>query len=126
MVYIYKTLAQFLLFTFFLLVCFASCFGQTNVSAGNVSGKWTKAKSPYLVNGNIAVPANEKLTIDPGVEVRFSGSYSLSVQGCLNVTGVEGDSIRFTVTDKSGSVPIPTGDGKVSDFKMLFILIHRQ
>ena len=98
----HNSIAQILLFSFCLLLCFTNSFGQTNVPAGNVSGTWTKAQSPYVVNGNLAIGANQKLTIEPGVEVRFSGSYSLSVHGCLNATGVAGDSIRFTVTDKSG------------------------
>jgi parallel beta-helix repeat protein/predicted outer membrane repeat protein len=97
-----KYIAQICLFLFCLLCCFMKSFGQTNVPPGSVSGIWTKGKSPYLVNGNIVIATNQKLTIEPGVEIRFSGSYSLSVQGCLNASGVEGDSIRFTVTDKSG------------------------
>jgi len=99
--YTRKILTQILLVSSCLLLCLENSSGQTNISAGNVSGTWTKDKSPYLINGNITIGANQKLTIDPGVEVRFSGSYVLSVQGCLNATGVEGDSIRFTVTDKS-------------------------
>ena len=98
----YKSIAQVLVLSLTFLFCFRNSFGQTNVPAGNVSGTWTKSQSPYIVNGNIAIPANQKLTIERGVQVRFSDSYSLSVQGCLDATGVEGDSIRFTVTDKSG------------------------
>ena len=84
------------------LFCFSQSFGQTNVPAGNVSGTWLKAQSPYIVNGNLTIAANQKLTIEPGVEVRFSGSYSLNVHGCLNAMGSASDSIRFTVTDKTG------------------------
>src|SRR6478735_11747317 len=96
-----KSIAQYLLFSVCLLFCFQNCFAQTNIPAGNVSGMWTKGQSPYVVNGDIIIAANQKLTIEPGVEIRFSGSYSLSVQGCLSATGIAGDSIRFTVTDKS-------------------------
>lgn len=99
---IYKILGQILFITFCVFIFFTNSIGQTNIPAGNVSGTWTKSESPYIVNGDIIIATNQKLTIEPGVEIRFSGSYSLSVQGCLNATGVQGDSIRFTVTDKSG------------------------
>lgn len=87
---------------FLLLLSSVTGFSQTDIPAGIVSGTWTKALSPYIVNGNIVVEANQKLVIEAGVEVRFSGSYSLSIEGCLQATGTETDSIRFTVTDKSG------------------------
>lgn len=87
---------------FLLLFSSVAGFSQTDIPAGSVSGTWTKASSPYIVNGNIVVETNKKLVIEAGVEVRFSGSYSLSVEGCLHATGTETDSIRFTVTDKSG------------------------
>lgn len=51
----------------------------TSVAAGEVSGTWTADKSPYLVNGDIAVPQDGALTIEPGVKVFFTGSYGLTV-----------------------------------------------
>lgn len=98
----YKLLAHIKLSFCCLFLCFANCFGQTDVPAGNVSGTWTKTESPYVVKGDITIASNQKLTIEPGVEVIFSGSYSLAVHGCLDATGEVGDSIRFTVSDKSG------------------------
>ena len=97
----FRAFAQTLIATLSVF-CFSQTFGQTNIPAGNVSGTWSKALSPYIVNGNLTIAANQKLTIQPGVEVRFSGSYSLNVHGCLDATGTASDSIRFTVTDKTG------------------------
>ncbi|MCB0490587.1 MAG: right-handed parallel beta-helix repeat-containing protein, partial [Cyclobacteriaceae bacterium] len=97
-----KVLPQFLFFLLCLCTWSVTCVGQTNIPAGSVSGVWTKAGSPYIVNGDIAIDINQKLTIEAGSEVRFSGNYSLSVQGCLEAVGSASDSIRFTVTDNSG------------------------
>ena len=71
-------------------------FAQTNISAGNVSGTWVKANSPFLINGEINVPNSETLTIEPGVEVVFKGHYKFNVQGRLLAIGTQQDSIHFT------------------------------
>lgn len=47
-------------------------WAQTNMpSNASVSGSWTKSKFPYLIKGNIFVPKDSTLTIEPGVEVRL-------------------------------------------------------
>lgn len=61
-----------------MFVCFLGFSGniwaQTTVpSNASVSGSWTKSKSPYLIKGNIFVPKDSALTIEPGVEVHFDG-----------------------------------------------------
>ncbi|MEI8194164.1 MAG: hypothetical protein WCG64_09885, partial [Flavobacteriia bacterium] len=67
-------------FSILLMSCFLCVFlyAQTNVS-GNVSGTWTTANSPYLVTGNIGVPAGQTLVIQPGVQVVFQGFYRFGV-----------------------------------------------
>lgn len=95
-----KALAQFLLFSSFLLFSCLKSFGQTNVPAGNVSGIWTKQNSPYNIHNNITVPAGETLTIEAGVEVLFFGHYSLSINGNLLARGTEADSIIFDRFDE--------------------------
>ncbi|OGP66167.1 MAG: hypothetical protein A2169_14035, partial [Deltaproteobacteria bacterium RBG_13_47_9] len=42
---------------------------HTSIAAGNVSGTWTLANSPYHINGEITIPNDSTLTIEPGVEV---------------------------------------------------------
>ncbi len=73
---------------------------HTDIAAGNVSGIWTLAKSPYYINGEITIPNDSTLTIEPGVEVVFMGHYKFNVQGRLFAVGTQKDSIRFTAADK--------------------------
>ncbi len=85
---------------------------QTTVS-GNQSGTWTAAGSPYLVVGEIAVPAGLSLTIEPGVEVTFQGHYKFIVNGYLQAEGTEADSIFFTTDNQStgwGGIRIDSDD----------------
>lgn len=67
----------------------------TTVPGGNVSGTWDVAGSPFLIDGNITVPAGATLTIEPGVEVLFQDWYSLSVSGTLIADGTESAPILF-------------------------------
>jgi hypothetical protein len=53
--------------------------GGTQIAAGNVSGVWSQAQSPYFVTGNIQVPEKAELAIEPGVKVFFVGPYSMTV-----------------------------------------------
>lgn len=65
-----------------------------NVS-GNVSGTWSNTNI-YVVTGDINVPGNSALTIQPGTEVRFNGNYTLTVNGILNAIGSPSSKIVFT------------------------------
>jgi predicted outer membrane repeat protein len=72
---------------------------ETNVPGGSVSGTWTLAGSPYLVNGNIQIANDSTLSIQPGVTVIFQGTYKLNVQGRLLAVGTATDSITFTASN---------------------------
>jgi hypothetical protein len=72
---------------------------QTIIPAGNVSGTWTNSQSPFHIQGNIEIPFDSTLIIEPGVEVLFDSSYNLMVHGLLNASGTETDSILFTATN---------------------------
>jgi hypothetical protein len=87
------------LFTLLLTASFV--FAETHIPAGNVSGLWEGAGSPYLIEGDIAVQGTDLLTIEPGVDVIFQGYYRLLVQGQLLAVGTEEDSILFTCADTS-------------------------
>ena len=80
---------------------FSLCFASTNVPGGSVTGTWTLAGSPYLVQGAIMVPSGSTLTIEPGVTVNFQGSYKFYIQGRLLAIGTISDSITFTSSDIS-------------------------
>ncbi len=72
---------------------------RTNITAGDVSGTWTIKRSPYNISGEITIPNDSTLTIEPGVEVVFMGHYKFNVQGRLLAIGTEADTIRFTAQD---------------------------
>jgi hypothetical protein len=93
----------FVLISFFLLISLQSVFSQTTIPGGYVSGTWTAAGSPYLVQGSITIHSDSMLTIEPGVDVNFQGLYSLTVNGLLEAVGTETDSIHFFPADISVS-----------------------
>jgi hypothetical protein len=72
---------------------------NTDIPAGPVSGIWTRAGSPYHITGEITVPNDSTLLIEPGVEVVFFGHYKLNVQGRLLAVGTQQDSIHFRSAD---------------------------
>ncbi len=73
----------------------------TTINAGAVSGIWNKAGSPYLVQGDITVPAGQKLTITEGVKVEFQGQYRLRVYGSIQALGKANDTVLFTAANPS-------------------------
>jgi len=74
---------------------------QTDIPGGDVSGTWSLSNSPYHINGEITIPDGQTLTIEPGVEVVFTGHYKFNVQGRILAIGTEQDSIIFTADDHS-------------------------
>lgn len=74
---------------------------QSIIPGGDVSGNWTLAGSPYLIEGTITIPPGDTLTINPGVEVIFQGHFKLIVNGVLEANGAESDSILFSAADAS-------------------------
>ena len=91
----------FFIFLFIFILCNTVLFTDTTIPGGNVSGTWTSAGSPYLVQGGITIPADSTLNIEPGVEVEFQGNYDLTVNGYLEAVGTETDSIHFFPADTS-------------------------
>ncbi len=74
---------------------------KTEVS-GVLSGDkltWTVDKSPYLVTGSVMVEQGATLTINPGVDVQFAGSYGITVEGTLKAEGTETEKIKFYGVD---------------------------
>lgn len=72
-------------------------YAETEIS-GNITTNtvWISANSPYIVTNNITIDEGVKLTIDPGVMVKFDGLYRLSVRGSLVARGTESNFITFT------------------------------
>lgn len=88
-----------LVIIFLVLVLIVPCIGQTYITGGDVSGIWTSAGSPYNIQGEITIPNDSTLTIEPGVEIVFMGHYKFNVQGRLLAVGTQVDSIRFTAAN---------------------------
>jgi len=78
---------------------------NSHAVAGEVSGVWTKAQSPFILSNDVVI--NSQLTIEPGVEVLYAGRYALRVEGKLTAVGNSTDSISF----KSYGSPYPKGWG---------------
>ncbi|MES2706834.1 MAG: lamin tail domain-containing protein [Verrucomicrobiota bacterium] len=58
--------------------------------------RWTVANSPYLLTGNVTVPAGVTLRIDPGVSVFARQNRRLTVRGRLIAAGTEAQHITFS------------------------------
>lgn len=71
-------------------------FGQTTLQGIiNSNVTLTAENNPYLVVGDVVVFPNWKLTIEPGVELRFENNVRLQIRGTLEALGTETDSILF-------------------------------
>jgi len=57
---------------------------------------WTLVDSPFVLSGNLTVYQNATLTIEPSVEVKFGGVFSLFIYGGLAADGTDEKIIRFT------------------------------
>ncbi|MCW8811709.1 MAG: T9SS type A sorting domain-containing protein, partial [Ignavibacteriaceae bacterium] len=77
-------------------------YSQTYIPPGDVSGSWSLSGSPFYILGNITIPNDSTLIIEPGVLVEFQGYYALNVQGQLKAVGDEALNITFTVNDTTG------------------------
>ena len=71
-------------------------FAQTHIPPGNVIGTWNAAGSPYIIDGEITIQAPDLLTIEPNVDVQFSGYYKFIILGRLLAEGTAGNLITFT------------------------------
>ena len=76
--------------------------GGTEIEEGEVSGTWTDANSPYFISGDIEVPEEAELVIEPGVKVLFVGPYSMTIgeNARLAAEGNENNPIEFTTLHK--------------------------
>ena len=93
-----------------LTICAVS-YAQTIVPPGEVNGTWAPSGSPYLITGDIGIPAGQLLTVEPGVKVEFQGHFKFEIQGQLLAVGNEYDTIRFTINDTTGFHDINIPDG---------------
>jgi len=93
-----------------------SFYGLTVINGGSLLGNttWNTSGSPYLLTGDITVPNTVTLTIESGVEVRFTpltddlssgedvNRIELIIEGILRVKGAQSDTVTFM---SNGQVP---------------------
>jgi len=96
--------------------------GQTPVPGGQVSGTWSAAGSPYLIQGDITVLEGEVLVIEPGSWIEFQGHYKLNVIGSLIAEGTATETIMFTINDSTGHHNINIPDGGWNGLRFGFVL----
>jgi hypothetical protein len=82
---------------------------QTHIAENsNISGVWSKEKSPYIIDGNVTIPKGETLIINAGVEVRLKASKNkrkvgtILVYGTIEALGIKEFPILFTKTNNKG------------------------
>ncbi len=63
--------------------------------AGDVSGVWHPDGNPFIQIGEANIPAGERLTIQPDVEVFIGEEMTLTANGLIIAIGSEEDTIRF-------------------------------
>jgi len=76
-------------------------FAETHIPGGNISGVWTADGSPYYIDGEVHIPTDSMLVIEPGCSIIFTGHYKFCVDSnaVLKAIGTESDSIVFTTED---------------------------
>ena len=77
----------------------AAAQADTHIPGGFVSGIWTPAGSPYILDGNIVVHQDSALTIQSGVDVLMDPFRRFRIEGQILALGTQQDSIRFIATD---------------------------
>lgn len=75
---------------------------QTIISGGTATGIWNAEGNPYLVEGNVYVGPDDRLTIKEGVEVLFTGDYIIQVVGRFEVIGTAQSPVLFSMEDTTG------------------------
>ncbi len=90
--------------TTLLLVLLAAitAHSQTYITGGEVTGNWTPEGNPYIIEGDMIVAPDERLNIDAGVEILFTGPYVIEIYGRIEALGTPNDSIYFGVQDTTG------------------------
>jgi parallel beta-helix repeat protein len=58
--------------------------------------EWKLAESPYIINAHATFLSYSTLTIEPGVEVRVDGNYSINFYGNVQTLGTFANPIVFT------------------------------
>ncbi|HLO71134.1 MAG TPA: T9SS type A sorting domain-containing protein [Flavipsychrobacter sp.] len=78
---------------------------QTTVSGGIYSSTtWTKANSPYILQGDVVVFGGVDLNIEPGTVIKFDNNAQIVLRGNLKAIGTSTDSIYFTSNSNTPAI----------------------
>ncbi|XP_050298201.1 protein bark beetle isoform X2 [Anthonomus grandis grandis] len=72
---------------------------------GEIEGEEILSKGEYVVERDISIRPGGKLTIEPGVTLRFPPSIGMMVGGRLEARGIEPDSIQLTMKENVAQLP---------------------
>jgi len=67
----------------------------TVINGGDFYGNLTLTNSPYYILGNINIPQDNCLSIEAGVELIFTGNFSIVLNGCITANGTQANPITF-------------------------------
>ena len=56
---------------------------------------WETKNSPYVIYGNVFIPKDVTLVIEPGVEIIINGDYSFLIEGEIKMTGERKTPVTF-------------------------------
>ncbi|AKQ64706.1 Outer membrane protein A precursor [Myxococcus hansupus] len=73
--------------------------GGTNLSGDITTRTLPASGSPYLVTGDVTVPEGNRLTLEPGVRLVFTGHFKLAVLGRITAQGTAERPIVFTAAN---------------------------
>ncbi len=82
-----------LLLTLLLTIC-GSVTAETHIG-GEISGILDREGSPYVVDENLVILAEDTLIIEAGVDILFRGARAIFCHGSIIANGTEEDSILF-------------------------------
>jgi len=71
-------------------------YPETEVNGIIANNNIWQRERHYIVTGDVIVPQNSSLIIEPGAAVRFDGYYELKVEGTLQCKGEPDDMVMFT------------------------------
>lgn len=97
-----EVLSILLILTFSSILSFVNMPLIPSVKATYVEGLitqdtvWTLVDSPFVISNEIVICEGATLTIEPEVEVRFGGRFSITVEGRLVAEGTSDKMIKFT------------------------------
>jgi hypothetical protein len=83
---------------------------------------WSLSQSPYIITEDLTLFPGYTLTIEPGVEVKFSTGTKLTIRGSLVAEGTESNRIAFSSTEPAtkgswGGIDVATHLGAKASIK---------